>query len=79
VFSGNLLPLVLLPDAWQTALLLQPLAGVVDIPARLYFGLMSGTQAWAGLGLQGFWLAVLVLLGHLAMNRTMHALDVQGG
>ena len=79
VFSGNLLPLVLLPDAWQTALLLQPIAGVVDIPARLYFGLMSGTQALAGLSLQCFWVVALVALGHLAMHRTMRKLEVQGG
>jgi ABC-2 type transport system permease protein len=79
VFTGNLLPLVLLPDAWQTALLLQPLAGVVDIPARIYFGLMSGTQALLGLGLQCFWIVALVALGHLAMDRTMRKLEVQGG
>ena len=79
VFSGNLLPLVLLPDAWQTALLLQPLAGVVDIPARLYFGLMSSAQALVGLGLQCFWLVALVALGHQAMDRTMRKLEVQGG
>ncbi len=79
VFSGNLLPLVLLPDAWQTALLLQPFAGVVDIPARLYFGLMSGWQAMAGLGLQCFWIVMLVVFGRMAMQRTMRRLEVQGG
>ncbi len=79
VFSGNLLPLVLLPDAWQTALLLQPFAGVVDIPARLYFGLMSGWQAMLGLGLQSFWIVVLVVFGRMAMQRTMRRLEVQGG
>ena len=79
VFSGNLLPLVLLPESWQGMLLLQPLAGVMDIPARMYFGLMSGTQALLGLGLQCFWIAVLVLLGRAAMARTMGRLEVQGG
>jgi len=79
VFSGNLLPLVLLPDAWQTALLLQPFAGVVDIPARIYFGLMSGWQAMLGLGLQSFWIVVLVAFGRMAMQRTMRRLEVQGG
>jgi ABC-2 type transport system permease protein len=79
VFSGNVLPLVLLPDAWQTALLLQPFAGVVDIPARLYFGLMSGPQALLGLGLQCFWTVALVAFGHAAMGRTMRKLEVQGG
>lgn len=79
VFSGNLLPLAMLPDAWQAALLLQPLAGLMDIPARLYFGQLQGWQAVGGLGLQVFWITVLVALGHLAMGRTMRSLQVQGG
>ena len=79
VFSGNLLPLALLPDAWQTALLIQPLAGLMDIPARLYFGQLSGWQAVGALGLQAFWTALLVALGHAAMGRTMRSLQVQGG
>lgn len=79
VFSGNLLPLALLPDAWQTALLLQPLAGVMDIPARLYFGQLVGTQAWAALGLQLLWTVLLVALGRAALTRTLRRLEVQGG
>jgi ABC-2 type transport system permease protein len=79
VFSGNLLPLALLPDAWQTALLVQPLAGLFDIPARVYFGQLSGWHAVGGLGLQCFWIVVLVALGRLAMERTMRSLQVQGG
>lgn len=79
VFSGNLLPLALLPDAWQTALLLQPLAGVMDIPARLYFGQLVGAQAWAALGLQALWTVLLVALGRAALARTLRRLEVQGG
>ncbi|MEM5432695.1 ABC transporter permease [Cupriavidus oxalaticus] len=79
VFSGNLLPLALLPDAWQTALLVQPLAGVMDIPARIYFGQLDGAAMLAGLGLQGAWTVLLVAFGHAAMGRTMRRLDVQGG
>lgn len=79
VFSGNLLPLALLPDGWQAALLLQPLAGIMDIPARLYFGQMAGWHVSGALALQGFWLAVLVACGHVAMRRTMLRLEVQGG
>ncbi|MDO9434857.1 ABC-2 family transporter protein [Hydrogenophaga sp.] len=79
VFSGNLLPLPLLPDAWQTLLLLQPLAGVMDIPARIYFGQWSGAQVLGGLGLQCAWIVLLVVLGRMAMGRTMRRLEVQGG
>lgn len=79
VLSGNLLPLALLPDAWQTALLLQPLAGVMDIPARIYFGQLAGAQALAGLGLQCGWTLLLVALGRAAMRCTLRRLEVQGG
>lgn len=79
VFSGNLLPLALLPDAWQTALLLQPLAGVMDIPARIYFGEFSGAAVLGGLALQAAWMAAIVLAGRVAMGRTMRRLEVQGG
>jgi ABC-2 type transport system permease protein len=79
VFSGNVLPLALLPDGWQTALLLQPLAGLMDIPARLYFGQLSGWHAVGGLALQCFWIVVLVAAGRFAMGRTMRSLQIQGG
>lgn len=79
VFSGNLLPLALLPDRWQTLLLLQPLAGLLDIPVRLYFGQLAGAAALGGLALQAGWVAVLVLLGRAAMRRTLRHLEVQGG
>lgn len=79
VFSGNLLPLALMPDAWQRVLLLQPLAGVLDLPMRLYFGQFSGAQALGVLGLQAFWITALVLLGRWLMTRTMRRLQVQGG
>ena len=79
VMSGNLLPLALFPDAWQVLLLLQPFAGLMDIPARLYFGQLHGGMAVAALGLQLGWVVVLLALGRLAMTRTMRRLEVQGG
>ncbi len=79
VFSGNLLPLALLPDGWQTVLLLQPFAGIVDIPARIYFGQLSGAGALAGLGLQCFWLLAATGLGRVLLQRTLRNLEVQGG
>ncbi len=79
VLSGNLLPLALWPDGWQTALLLQPLAGLMDIPMRLYIGQFTGWPALGCLSLQLFWIAVTVMAGRLAMARTMRRLEVQGG
>lgn len=79
VLSGNLLPLALLPDWMQTALLVQPLAGVLDIPLRIYFAQLSDWGALAGLGLQAFWLVALVVIGRWAIARVLRTLEMQGG
>ncbi|MES1162187.1 MAG: ABC transporter permease [Rhizobacter sp.] len=79
VFSGNLLPLGLFPDALQTALRWQPFAGLLDIPLRLYFGQWRGVDAAAGLALQAFWVIALIALGRALMARSLRMLEVQGG
>jgi ABC-2 type transport system permease protein len=79
VFSGNMLPLLLFPDWLRTLMFVQPLAGVLDIPLRIYFGALAGNDVLAGIAVQTFWLVVLVALGHFAMTRTLRSLEVQGG
>ena len=79
IFTGSMLPLSLYPDRLQVALLLQPFAGMLDIPNRIYFGALSGQMAWAGIGLQVFWIAVFIVLGRLWLSRVMARLEVQGG
>jgi ABC-2 type transport system permease protein len=79
VLSGNLLPLSLFPDALGTALLLQPLAGLLDIPLRIYLDELSGAAALAGLGLQLVWTLVLIVLGRAALGRALRGLEIQGG
>lgn len=79
VLSGNLIPLALFPDEFQFALFIQPLAGVVDIPFRIYSGALTGSMAWAGIGLQAFWTVTLILAGRVWMERVMRRLEVQGG
>jgi ABC-2 type transport system permease protein len=79
ILSGNLIPLPLFPDWARTALFVQPFAGVVDIPFRIYFGQLAGPMAWAGIGLQVFWIVFLGGVGRLWMGRVMGRLQVQGG
>jgi ABC-2 type transport system permease protein len=79
LFSGNLIPLPLFQDWARVALFVQPFAGVVDIPFRIYLGQITGPLAWAGLAVQLFWIVVLVGLGRLWMGRVMGRLQVQGG
>ncbi len=79
VFSGSLLPLDFYPDAWRPFLHLQPLAGLVDIPFRIWFADLQGMAALQGLALQAGWTLVLVLIGRWAMDRMMRRLEMQGG
>ena len=79
VFSGSLLPLDFFPDALRPCLHVQPFAGLVDIPFRIYFGDLAGSAALRGLALQAGWTLALVGLGRLAMERMMRRLEMQGG
>lgn len=79
VFSGSLLPLNFYPEALQLLLYVQPLAGLVDIPFRIYFADLSGGAALRGLALQAGWTLALVALGRLLMARMMRRLEMQGG
>lgn len=79
VFSGSLMPLDFFPDAVRPILHLQPLAGLVDIPFRIYFADLRGAAALRGLALQAGWTLALVGFGRLAMAQMMRRLDMQGG
>lgn len=79
VFSGSLLPLDFFPDALRPYLHVQPFAGLVDIPFRIYFADLRGGAALQGLALQAGWTLVLISLGRLAMERMMRRLEMQGG
>jgi ABC-2 type transport system permease protein len=79
VFSGSLLPLEFFSDALRSFLHVQPFAGLVDIPFRIYFADLAGGAALQGLALQAGWTLALIGLGRLAMERTMRRLEMQGG
>lgn len=79
VFSGQLVPLNFFPDSVQTMLHLQPLAGLVDIPFRIYFANLAGAAALESLALQAGWTLALIGLGRFAMERVMRRLEMQGG
>ena len=79
ILSGMVIPLPLFPDWLHAVLFVQPLAGLVDIPYRIYFANLSGAEALGSIALQIFWAATLIGLGHLLMARTMRRVQIQGG
>jgi len=79
ILSGAYLPLQLWPTWAQRLLLLQPFAGLIDIPLRLYVGTMEPTGLWQALAVQVAWFVVLVLLGRASLRRNLAQLVIQGG
>ena len=79
ILSGSLIPLPLFPEWMQPLLRLQPFAGLLDTPLRIYGGHLGGTDAVAALGRQAVWVVLLVMLGRMLMARIMAKLQVQGG
>lgn len=79
VLSGSYLPLKLWPDFMQKFLLLQPFAGYLDIPLRLYLGVMKASDGIWAIGLQIFWVILFIVLGRFLMGIRLKKIVVQGG
>jgi ABC-2 type transport system permease protein len=79
VLSGNYLPLQLWPDFMQRFLLLQPFAGYLDIPVRLYLGTMRPDVAAGAVLLQLAWVTAFFAVGKALMNRRLKTIIIQGG
>lgn len=78
-FSGNLIPLPLLPDWLQPLLAAQPFRGLTDTPLRIYGGHLTGKGAWSALGTGLVWVLVLNGFGFWAFHRGMRRLVIAGG
>jgi len=79
LLNGNYFPLALWPDFMQRFLILQPFAGLMDIPFRLYLGLLAPADALWAMGLQVFWLVIFITAGRYLLSRKVSNLIVQGG
>jgi ABC-2 type transport system permease protein len=78
-FSGLIVPLPLLPDVLQPWLEWQPFRGLADVPFRIYSGDIPPANAFIEVGLQLFWIAVIVAFGRALLARGKSKLVVQGG
>lgn len=79
VLSGSYLPLQLWPKFMQSFLILQPFAGYLDIPLRLYLGTLSAQNALWAVGLQLAWSILFIISGRLLMAKQLKSIIVQGG
>ena len=65
--------------AVTVAQILQPFAGMLDLPVRLYVGAQPLSRAGEIVLLQAFWTAVFVLAGRAWIGRSFKKLVIQGG
>lgn len=79
VLSGGYLPLQLWPKFLQGFLLVQPFAGYLDIPLRLYVGTMPPKDAVWAVGLQIIWTIFFIMAGKALMARRLKNIIIQGG
>ncbi len=79
LLSGMVVPLPLFPSWIQPFLSIQPFRGVMDIPCRLYTGVIPAKDAFYCFGFQLAWMLAFILLGKWLINRAMKNFVIQGG
>lgn len=77
--TGMLMPLAFFPDWIARALRSSPFAAMLNSPAEIYLGVVSGPALAGTLALQLFWAAALVGLTRLVLAAGVRRLVVQGG
>jgi ABC-2 type transport system permease protein len=79
LLSGNLIPLPLFPSWMQGFLNWQPFRGIIDIPCRIYTGVIPSEQIFFYLCFQLIWALLLIGFGNALLNRATRRLIIQGG
>lgn len=77
--SGVIIPLPLFPTWMQGFLDWQPFRGIIDIPCRIYTGVIPAQEILLYLGFQLGWTLLLIGLGNFLLNRATRRLIIQGG
>lgn len=79
LFSGMVVPLPLFPSWMQPVLNVQPFRGVMDIPCRLYTGVIPAAEAIYYFAFQLGWTFLFILFGKWLLQKAMKKFVVQGG
>ena len=77
--SGAQIPLPFFPDTVRTIVELLPFGSMQNMPLLIFAGHIYGMAAVRGIGLQVFWLVVLIAVGRFWMGRTLRRVVTQGG
>jgi ABC-2 type transport system permease protein len=76
---GALIPIPFMPEGLQRILSWLPFRYTADFPFRVYSGSICGGEALWGIGIQVFWIVLLVSGGVLGFRSILKGLVIQGG
>lgn len=79
ILGGLYIPLLFMPEGVQKVLNYLPFRYSLDVPARIYIGNMTPTEALPFILLGFVWLVVLVVIGKLLIKRAGNNAVIQGG
>jgi len=79
LLSGMVVPLPLFPEWMQPFLNLQPFRGILDIPSRIYTGVIPIAEIHYYLGFQLIWFLFFVASGKYLIEKAMKRFVIQGG
>ena len=78
-FAGAIIPLPFFPERVRAVFELLPFASMQNVPLRVYSASMSAQETMRAIGLQVFWLIVLVATGRALCASALRKMTVQGG
>ncbi len=79
IFSGNIVPLTLMPERLRLLLQYQPFAQGLDAPIRMYMQAVPFPTWLLNTGVQLAWLAALTCLSRALWRRNLNRMIIQGG
>ena len=77
--SGGYVPIPFFPEPFRKIAELLPFAAMQNMPLRIYSGDIAGMDAIYGIGLQLFWVLVMLIFGKLLMKHSLKRVVAQGG
>ena len=77
--SGGIIPIPFFPDTFRRIIEFSPFGALQNMPLRIFSGHIYGIELVRGLGLQVFWLIMLVLAGRILIHRALKRVIAQGG
>ena len=77
--AGGFIPIPFFPEPFRKIAELLPFAAMQNMPLRIYSGDITGMDAIHGIGLQLFWVLVMLIFGKLLMKHSLKRVVTQGG